>query len=97
MKPEQKTPFAAVTFFNVQAELDIKKPMAESEVLALIDVSLPSVDEYFAIRINGEFESLRVRCPKKQKKPYPSLAEPVPSTSPMPAGCHSDRCGRADH
>lgn len=75
VKPEQKTPFAAVTFFNVQAELDIEKPMTESEALALIDGSLPSVDEYFAIRINGEFEALRVRCPKKQKKPYPSLAE----------------------
>lgn len=73
--PEQKAPFAAVTFFHTEAELDIDEPMDQAGVLSLIDATIPSEQEYFAIRIDGAFSSMLVRCPQRQQKPYPTLAE----------------------
>lgn len=72
---DQRAPFAAVTFFDPQAEIDLTGPMTLAAITDEIDATITSEDEFFAIRIDGTFASLLVRCPLKQQKPYPSLAE----------------------
>jgi acetolactate decarboxylase len=76
------TPFAAVTVFDA----DITKTLAPDLVLAdfpkTADASLPSVNLFYAIKIEGTFKKLKTRSvPKQTKKPYPPLAEVVKNQS----------------
>ena len=73
--PSDLTPFAAVTFFRADAEIDIEEPHSESEVLAIVDAALPSQNLFYAVRIDGRFASLTTRTPVRQSKPYPRLVE----------------------
>jgi alpha-acetolactate decarboxylase len=73
--PTDLTPFAAVTFFRADAEIDIEVPHSESEVLAIVDAALPSQNLFYAIRIEGRFSQITTRTPVRQSKPYPRLVE----------------------
>jgi acetolactate decarboxylase len=73
--PTDLTPFAAVTFFRADAEIDLDVPHSEGEVLALVDSALPSQNLFYAIRIDGRFSSVTTRAPSRQTKPYPRLVD----------------------
>jgi acetolactate decarboxylase len=73
--PSDLTPFAAVTFFRADAEIDIETPYNRPELLALIDSTVPSKNLFYAIRIDGLFSSVTVRTASRQDKPYPRLVE----------------------
>jgi acetolactate decarboxylase len=76
------TPYAAVTFFSP----DIKKELAQGLVFADFpqwgDSLLPSVNLFYAIKIEGTFKLMKTRSvPKQTKKPYLPLAEVVKNQS----------------
>jgi acetolactate decarboxylase len=73
--PTDLTPFAAVTFFRADAEIDLDVPHSESEVLAIVDAALPSQNLFYAVRVDGRFASVTTRAPSRQSKPYPRLVE----------------------
>jgi acetolactate decarboxylase len=73
--PAALTPFAAVTFFRADAEIDFETPSSRSELLALVDATVPSRNLFYAIRIDGRFGSVTTRTAARQTKPYPRLAE----------------------
>jgi len=72
--PEQKTPFAVVTFFRPELEIDVSSGMAKEELLDLIEKATDA-NLFSAIRIDGLFDQVRTRTVQLQTKPFPPLTE----------------------
>jgi acetolactate decarboxylase len=68
--PDQKTPFAVVTFFQSQKELYLAQPMTKSELLALIE-KLTDANLFSAVRVDGIFDEVRTRTVQRQARPFP--------------------------
>jgi acetolactate decarboxylase len=74
---KQKTPFAAVTFFEKDRSFSISKPMKLAELTAAIDQALPGKNIFYVLRIKGTFSYVKTRSVPAQVKPYPPLSEVV--------------------
>jgi acetolactate decarboxylase len=72
---QEKTPFAAVTFFRPDKTLSLPRVSDMNGLQEALDRMLPSADGIFAIRIAGEFKYVKVRSVPRQEKPYPGLEE----------------------
>ena len=72
--PQQKTPFAVVTFFKPTLTRQITEHITKTDLQHLIEV-LTENNLFQAIRIDGQFESITTRTVSRQKKPYPKLSE----------------------
>ncbi len=79
--PEQKTPFAVVTFFEPTIERDITSPMTKAQVEMLIG-DLTTANLFYAVRIDGLFASVSTRTVRRQEKPYVPLASDVAKEAP---------------
>lgn len=75
VNPDDLTPFAAVTFFSGDAEVDVAEPQTRDELLAAVDATVPSENLFYAIRIDGTFSYVTTRTAVRQERPYPSLLE----------------------
>jgi acetolactate decarboxylase len=78
---KQKTPFAAVTFFENDRSFAISKPMKLAELTAAIDQTLPGENIFYVVRIKGAFSYVKTRSVPAQVKPYPPLSEVVKDQS----------------
>jgi acetolactate decarboxylase len=72
--PAELTPFAAVTFFRADAEVDVDRPHSRAELEGLIDGTVPSRNLFYAVRVDGRFASVTTRTAARQRRPYPRLA-----------------------
>lgn len=73
----EKTPFAAVTFFEADRTEEIGGIDGIEEMGRVLDGIFPSRNIFYAIRIDGEFDYIKTRSVPRQKKPYPPLADVV--------------------
>lgn len=73
----EKTPFAVVTFFNADKEIKLNETMNFQQVKDFIDSKLPTINIFYAFKVEGYFKTMKVRSVPAQKKPYPPLAEAV--------------------
>jgi acetolactate decarboxylase len=73
--PDWATPFASVTFFKADRTISGLSATHLDELWRELDRQLPTFNLPWAIRIDGEFEHVKVRSVPPQKKPYPPLAE----------------------
>jgi acetolactate decarboxylase len=73
--PVQRTPFAAVTWFEPSLDLDLEEPVEYEGLLAGIDALAGDPDAGCAIRIDGTFESVTARSVPRQFPPYRPLLE----------------------
>jgi acetolactate decarboxylase len=71
---DQKTPFAVVTFFQPEQELDVVQEMTKSGLLATIEKAT-AANLFCAVRVDGIFDEVRTRTVQRQAKPYPPLTE----------------------
>jgi len=71
---DQKTPFAVVTFFKAEKELDLGQPMTKSDLLALIE-NATDTNLFSAVRVDGIFDEVRTRTVQRQVRPFPPLTE----------------------
>jgi acetolactate decarboxylase len=71
---DQKTPFAVVTFFQPEQELDVAQPMTTSGLLAMIEKATDA-NLFTAVRVDGIFDEVRTRTVQRQSKPFPTLTE----------------------
>jgi acetolactate decarboxylase len=71
---DQKTPFAVVTFFHPQEQLEVTQPMTKSDLLAAIEKATDA-NLFSAVRVDGIFEEVRTRTVQRQVKPFPPLTE----------------------
>ena len=73
----ERTPFAAVTWFEESLERELSGPLEHRELLAELDTVAADPESSCALRIEGEFESVRARSVPRQLPPYRPLAEVV--------------------
>lgn len=76
------TPFAAATWLDVDTQVDLAALPSLTDLCNAIDAKLTTRNVPYAIRLDGEFEYVKVRSVPRQSKPYPRLvvvakAQPV--------------------
>jgi acetolactate decarboxylase len=71
------TPFAVVTRFEPEVEVEIGGPLEHAELLARLNRMIPASAATCAIRLDGRFELVRARSVPRQSPPYRSLTEVV--------------------
>jgi acetolactate decarboxylase len=74
-----KTPFAIVTNFSADKEMNFDAPGDTSATFTMLqkylDEQMPSKNIFYAIRIDGPFDYVKTRSVPAQSQPYPTLAE----------------------
>jgi len=70
----QKTPFAVVTFFRPEQELDVSQPMTKNDLLAMIEKATDA-NLFSAVRVDGRFDQVHTRTVQRQVRPFPPLTE----------------------
>ena len=71
----EQTPFAAVTYFNPQTTSAVGTPMTYRQLDTFVSEQIPSHNLNYAIRITGDFSTVRTRTVARQHKPYSPLTE----------------------
>lgn len=77
VKKGLKTPFANVTHFNKDLQLQLNGNMTFSELQDYISTHLSDQNGYYAVRVEGDFEYVQTRSVHEQQRPYPGLSEVV--------------------
>jgi acetolactate decarboxylase len=75
--PTERTPFAALTWFECSVERQLDGPLDHGELLRMLDQIAADPDASCALRIEGEFEYVRARSVPRQFPPYRPLADVV--------------------
>ena len=78
-RPDDRTPFAAVTWFTPDVTIDVHTATSRSDLLAEIDQHLSSENLFHAVRVNGSFSTVSTRTAARQEAPYPPLTEATES------------------
>ena len=66
-------PWVSIGFFKADSVYDVPAKLNYTELEGFIDPYLPTVNSYYALRIEGRFETVVTRTLPKQSKPYPPL------------------------
>jgi acetolactate decarboxylase len=69
------TPYAVVTNFVPHIESELPSGVLRAEASAVIDRMTASENYMYALRIDGEFEWIKMRTVVKQQKPYRPMLE----------------------
>jgi acetolactate decarboxylase len=72
---ENRTPFAAVTFFEKDLQAGLEAGMDYPAVQKLGDGMIPTSNLIYAVQIEGRFSIVRTRSVPAQEKPYTALAD----------------------
>jgi acetolactate decarboxylase len=75
------TPFSTVTYFQADQTIAIKNAGNFSQLSSQMDEKLPSINMFYAIRIDGTFPYVKTRSVPRQEKPYPRLANATKNQS----------------
>jgi acetolactate decarboxylase len=75
VRPDDRTPFAAVTAFRADESFRIEGPVSCSALGEAIRARFASEELVQAIKVTGEFSRLVTRSVPAQEKPYVPLAE----------------------
>jgi len=78
----QKTPFAVVQFFEPEFHVAIEQEMDYEQLKDHLQSVLPTMNFFYAVRIDGFFNYIKARSVPRQIEPYPPLVE-VAKTQPI--------------
>jgi len=73
--PTDLSPFAAVTRFHSDFEIEIASSTVRTEVIDAIDHQISSANLMYAVRVTGHFRELHSRTVLAQTPPYPPLTQ----------------------
>jgi acetolactate decarboxylase len=73
--PSIKTPFATACYFNPEKNLSINAGTDFEGIEKLIDQTASNQNLFCAIKVTGQFKTMRTRSVPRQNKPYPPLKE----------------------
>ncbi|MFA5335450.1 MAG: acetolactate decarboxylase [Candidatus Omnitrophota bacterium] len=76
-----KTPFSEVTFFEADKTVPLDKPMDMKQLQEYLDTFMPTNNIFYAVRIDGLFDYVKMRSVPPQQKPYVPLSEAVKGQS----------------
>lgn len=77
----ETTPFAVLTSFVPEQQLDIPRQTDLNGFRGLVDKALPSANLFYALRLEGRFKTMTTRSVPRQRKPYKPLVEAVKGQS----------------
>lgn len=77
----QKTPFAAVTFFEPDISLELAGVNGYKDLKAALDKALPTDNIFYVFKITGLFSYVKTRSVPAQTPPYRPLGEVVKEQS----------------
>lgn len=77
VQPTDKAPFADVTFFEADRSIDLQEKLTYEQLIEFLGDQLPDPNGYYAIRIQGKFQTLTTRSVPQQEKPYPTLGDAI--------------------
>ena len=72
-----KTPFVALTFFEVDRKVGLRDGMDFSAFSENLSNLIPGQNRFYALRIRGQFRNMKVRSVPRQKEPYPPLSKVI--------------------
>jgi acetolactate decarboxylase len=75
--PSEWTPYATVTFFNMDQTFAVANVSNYSQLRSEIGLMLPNDDAIYAIKVVGHFAYVETRSVPEQTRPYPPLADAV--------------------
>ncbi|MCQ8893491.1 MAG: acetolactate decarboxylase [Methanolinea sp.] len=81
VRDEMTAPFATVTFFETDMTISLARADNFTDFCRQAEVFLPSKDQIYAVKIRGEFPSVRARSVPPQEEPYPRLVDAVRNQS----------------
>ena len=73
--PSVKTPFATICKFSTDRAIPVKTGSDYETIENLINEYAPNQNLFYAIKITGQFRSMKTRSVPGQQKPYPPLKE----------------------
>ncbi len=73
----QKTPFAVVSFFDVDDNFIAEGKLDYKEFTELIDSRIPTKNIFYIIKVHGNFDYIKTRSVPSQTKPFPPLSKAV--------------------
>ena len=73
----ERTPFAVVVDFHPQVSMPVAAGQSLEKLQAALDALPCSASRVVAVRIDGRFQSIRIRSEPKQIPPYRPLAEVI--------------------
>lgn len=76
-----QTPFAAVTYFDIDREITIPAGTNFESLTKAIDAAIPTTNVFYAIKVEGRFKTVRTRSVPAQTWPYKPLVE-IAATQP---------------
>lgn len=71
----QETPFATVTYFDVDHEETLPTGIDYQGLQKFLDGVLPTDNIFYAVKVEGTFSYMKTRSVPAQTKPYPPLLE----------------------
>ncbi len=75
--PDAQTPFCAVTFFEPDLSFSVPEAVDYPRFQEYVAGRLPTENIFYAVRVDGTFDEIRVRSVPRQEKPYPLLTDVV--------------------
>src|SRR5260370_1543228 len=66
-----------MTHFAPDHAIDLPKGTTLETLSRFLDPQLPTLNAFYAIRIDGRFTPIRARAELKQREPFPALCEVV--------------------
>lgn len=74
VRDEQTTPFAVVTFFKPDQQLDITSSLSRQDLEAYV-AQATDANLFAAVKVTGVFNEVQARTVQQQQRPFPSLTE----------------------
>lgn len=68
-------PWASVTKFSDELDGSASAKATMADLTAYLDTLIPTKNTFYAVRIHGEFASVKARSEPRQSKPYQPLAQ----------------------
>ena len=69
------TPFANITFWHSTSTVPVPPGLTIAQLESQIDQVAPDQNIFVAIRVEGNFQTLKLRSEEPASKPYPTLAD----------------------
>jgi acetolactate decarboxylase len=77
VEDNEKTPFAIVTFFDIDKSIKIDETLNYNQFTEYIDNNIPTHNVFYLILVKVNFDYIKTRSVPKQEKPYPPLVKAV--------------------
>ncbi|QTF09946.1 acetolactate decarboxylase [Brenneria izadpanahii] len=76
-RPDQKTPFAVMTFFKPTEEIHCSSKIDRHSLHQKIDTLIGTDNLFCALRIDGQFDYVETRTVPRQERPYKPMLEAI--------------------